>query len=68
MDEPGTGISVELETTGMRTYTSGFDILNCVRPNIPQKELEKLDKIIKYLFESIRKLQATRGLNPREER
>lgn len=47
---------MELETMDMGTCASGFEGLNCVRPNIPQKELEKLDKIIKYLFENIRKL------------
>ena len=56
MDEPRTGISMELETMDMGTCASGFETLNYVRPNIPQDELGKLDKIIKYLFESIRKL------------
>lgn len=47
---------MELETMEMGTCASGFERLNCVRLTIPQKELEKLYKIIKYLFESIRKL------------
>lgn len=49
-------MSKELETMAMGTYASGFDRLVCIRQTIPQKELEKLDKITKCLFESIREL------------
>lgn len=55
MDEPRTGISMDLETMDVGTFTFDFEKLTCIRPNIPQGR-EKLDKIIKYLFESIREL------------
>lgn len=38
---------MELETMDMGTCAFGFEKLNCIRLNIPQEELEKLDKIIK---------------------
>lgn len=41
---------MELETMAVGTSASGFARLTCIRPTVPQEELEKLDKITDCLL------------------
>lgn len=51
-----------LADVGMETYNLGFERLTGAMPAIPQEKLGNLNKITKYMFESIMELSQQQGI------